>query len=448
MRGVSCLGDPCTAANEVADDDTGHSILPDGRRTGAAETVSARRGGRYLDKAHYDHETDSFYPADHEICLFDERLRLRKAETQGGYVCAGYGEDGIAIRASLGWGETGEGELRFHVRPGLTQEEFQKEHFLTTYSEADELKLNILQFLFGNFLSLTGREIERAKEENLEASRPILKIVVSPPQDAANSALIWFEDERSICAEKDGLYRRAGSDVWTDFAPAEAVDPQTTRFYFSAKYANPVIPEQEEKSRDRRLIFYSDNYETPEERLNAFATGQGHNGKCKEAKRKKSQAWKRLTAAERDLDLGGCWWDRWNGFTWTNSTSISESKICQWAREHWSTRNRYEGTEFHFEESPDGSRRSVWRLDADREPWRDDWWTERPIKDLEARLKMYRKLCHSDGKDSDLSLDPLNPDLGQGYFAVDVRSMMGAAWRNVRVAKDDDRRAYALAEEN
>src|SRR5579863_3591481 len=191
-----------------------------------------RRGTRYLDKAHYDHETDSFYPADHEISLFDERLRFRKAETRGGYICAGYGEDGIAIRAGLGWGETGEGELRCHLRAGLTQEEFQEENWLTTYSEADELKPDIV---VGNFLSLTGKEIERAREETLEASRPILEIVVSSPQDAAHTALIWFEDERTICAEKDGLYRRAGSDEWTDCAPAEAADPQTTRFYSSER---------------------------------------------------------------------------------------------------------------------------------------------------------------------------------------------------------------------
>jgi hypothetical protein len=236
--------------------------------------------------------------------------------------------------------------------------------------------------------------------------------------------------------------------VWTDCAPAEAADWQTTRFYFSAKYANPEVREEEEKSIDRRLIFYSENYVTPEERWNAFATGQGLNGKCKEAKRKKSPAWKRLTAAERDLDLGGRWWDRWNGFTWTNGAFISEKEIHRWAREHWSTRNRYEGTELDFEKFPDGSRRSVWRLDADREPWRDDWWTERPMQDLEARLEMYRYGCHSDGKNSDLSWDPLNPDLGQGYFAVDVRSMMAAAWRNVRVAKEEHRRAYELAQKN
>jgi hypothetical protein len=134
-----------------------------------------RRGKRYLDKAHYDHETESFYPADHEICLFDERLRFRKSETRGGYICAGYGEDGIAIRAGLGWGETGEGELRFHLRAGLTQEEFQEENLLPTYSDADELRLHITQFIFDrNFLLLTGREIERAKEENLEASRLLI----------------------------------------------------------------------------------------------------------------------------------------------------------------------------------------------------------------------------------------------------------------------------------
>lgn len=78
-----------------------------------------RRGWRTIDltgHSEYDDEGGFiYYPPDHFVSPYDPKFRFYKAEAMGGYVCAGYGDDGIAIKAPLGWGtRVNDDDMRNH----------------------------------------------------------------------------------------------------------------------------------------------------------------------------------------------------------------------------------------------------------------------------------------------------------------------------------------------
>jgi hypothetical protein len=268
-----------------------------------------RKGDRRIQlKGYFDDDLGIYFPPDHFVSPYDERFRMREPEAMGGYIRSGK-KDGVGIRARLGWGETTDGgELRFHVRRGVTNDEAGEENWWTFYSaqEAEPSRLVTVTYDFSA----------------LPAPAP---------------SIPYFNDERSIAAtrQEKGIvfYRRIGSYSWSDTPP------------------EMVVTQPGKKRRSLR------------EHGTAVRFDERHSG--------------------QGGQIGHC---------------CGECKWCQSLR-----------LKSQCVPSVVSIRPFSWK-----ERWSDKWRTERPMRDLAARLNMYR----------------------YGSGTVDVKRMMATAWENLRQSQD------------
>ncbi len=304
-----------------------------------------RKGYRSINFSGYVERLEGephYFPPDHYVSPYDDRFRCRKTQ-MAWYFIPGESGDGIGVRAQLAWGESLEGESRFH-RQSFTEEE--KDDEPTNYGP---------QFTQGVGWHYEKRDLTRLKAYFFPRYRSIGLSL--PPNALMGGSIATFWDDERTAMEWEGQYRRVGG-VWTDRKPQQPALPPVTR------------------------LFYSEQYENSEQRRLAFLTGREPASRPKNFVPKKGTAHKFLTEAERALDLSGRWWERWNGYSWTASADLSDKDVRRWRAEHWDTRAKYK---------PPPSRKA----------WVEGWQNERKMHDLEAKLEMYRYGCRSDGVEPD-----------------------------------------------